>query len=558
MRFSLISLSIFLSLLTSHLNASSFETNRVLFLMSQGKVDDAIDLYRIIEQSTGKQDFELLQRIGLILLDQGIKSSEPEKQLTAIFGAGISTNDCAFYLFEEGLRSTFPQIQAVALNLLGRTQTDEAFELIHRMMGSPYALIRLEAAYQLALIKHPQATAQIEALMQKIDPIAIPLFPRLFALIGDNASLKILRKLLSNSDNAVRVAAIHSAVEFGRDDLLPQIRKLATQPNATQQEAAALALGAFQDTSSLDLLKRLCKSQHGAVQIAALSALYRLGVKEAAYPLVAIAKQGNLFAIQALAEIPGSEEVLVQLTQHPQVHVRLNASLILLEHKDRRALPGITSALVQDAREYAYAKIVSPGKALSAWKAIPSASHQGEEAQMLQELSLAFREELLENALTLPAEDFLKLAQAIFQSKQNDLVPLLIRLIVNLDTEEAAQLLKHYQQQTGAPLIRQYAALGLVKMKEEGPYVEALKSWVMAQQGIEILQFRPFLPADQRDPLNTYEMTPQESARLLVEALEVFAEEDDTHAIPLLLQALQQGHPHNRPVIAGLMLKYIQ
>lgn len=529
-----------------------YEGNRILFVLGQGQTEQALGLYQEHQKTRGKHDFALLQQMCHIILDRGFKSNEPEDQLMSIFGAGVAMNDSAFYLLEEGLKSPFPQIQVVALNFLGKSHHDEAAELINKMMASPYALIRLEAAHGLAQMKHPKATAQIESLMQKVDPKAAPLFPGLFALSGDDAALKILRKLMNHKDHEVRIAALISASETGRDELLPQIRKLASQHDIRQQEAAALALGTFQDQYSEALLRKLALSTHLNVQIAALKALYTLGIKESAIPLQNLAKSGNIFAIQALGTIPGSEETLVILAKTPQIQIRLNASLALLALKDDRCLGGLLDILLCDCRDLAFSEISTPGKALKAWKAIPSAQAQGEDSDLLLELSLQFREEVLVQALELKENTFLYLAGRLFEAKQNDLIPILVTLLANLDTDQSIAFLKREQQKAGAPLIRAYATLGLVKLKEEGNYTQLLKEWILSQKDREMMKFRTFVPFDMRE---TYELTPQETARFLIESIQVLAETQEQDSIDLLLHVLKEGHPRNRPVLAGLLLK---
>ena len=529
-----------------------YEGNRILFVLTQGKTEQALDLYEEYQKSRGKHDFTLLQQICHRILDQGFKSNDPEDQLMSIFGAGIAMSDSTFYLLEEGLRSPFPQIQMVALNFLGKSHQDEAGELINKMLASPYPIIRLEAAHQLAQIKHPKATIQLEALMQKVDPAFAALFPQLFALSGDDSALKILRKLMHHKDHEVRIATLLSAIETARDELLPHIRKLASQHDIRQQEAAALALGAFQDQQGEMILRKLSLSSHPNVQIAALNALYTLGLKEAAQPLQDLAKRGNIFAICSLASIPGSEEILIELTKNPQIQIRLNATLSLLELRDDRCLEGLLEILLCDSRDLAFGEISSPGKALKAWKAIPSVQAQGKDSALLQELSLQFREEILVKALELHENTFLSMASKVFEAKQNDLIPILVTLLINLDTEKAILFLKEAQQKAGAPLIRAYATLGLVKLKEEGDYVKLLKEWILSQKEREMMKFRTFVPFDNRD---TYELTPQETARFFIESIQELAETQEPDYIELLLHVLKEGHPRNRPVLAGLLLK---
>ena len=541
-------------LLSTHLEAN-YESNRILFVLSQGNVVQALELYQDFVESKGRQDFNLLQQMSLILLDQGFKSKEPEDQLMSLYGAGVAMNDGAFYVLEEGLRSPYPQIQVAAMNFLGNTHNDHAFELINRMMGSPHILIRLEAALQLAKIKHSKATAQIESLMQKVDSRAAAVFPQLFALVGDDASIKILRKLLNHPNHEVRIASMIGAASHGRDDLLPQIRKLASQHDVRQQEAACLALGIFQDQYSEPILRKLSGSPHGQVRVAALKTLYIFGNKESVPLLQELARDGDLFAIDALGSIPGSEDTLARLCQVDNTHIRLNAILSLLKLKDKRCISGLFEILISDPRDLAFAEVSSPGKGLKAWKAVPSANHQGDEAALLLELSLQFKETVLTLALELEEEYFLFLAAKLFEAKQNDLVPILVHLLANLDTEDSIALLKNVQQKAGAPLIRAYATLGLVKLKEEGHYSEHLKEWIIAGQNLDIMKFRTFVPFDMRDVASSYELTPQETSKFLIESIQVLAETQEQDSINLLLQLLKDGHPRNRPVIAGLLLR---
>lgn len=536
----------------------SYDANRILFSITQGKVDEGLSLYNSLAEMKGKHDFELLKQISLLILEQGVKSKDPEETVMALFGIGVAMNDRATFLLEEALHSPVPQIQLIALNFLARSQNDDAYEKIHQLMSSPFPPIRLEVAHQLALAKHPKATAQIEALMQKMDPRLHPVFPQLFSLVGDDAAFKILRKLLNHSDHNVRTAAILSAAKSGQDELLPTIRKIASQHDPRQQEAAAYSLGIFKDYSSLDTLKKLSSSAHLPVKIAALDALYQLGVQEVSEELEALALQGDLFAIHSLKEFPQGKQTLAKLMQNRKGAIRLNASLALLELKDRRALPGIAEILIRDLRDVAYAEVISPGKALSAWKEIPSLSYKEEEIPVIEELSLSFREDVLEKAIELPQEDFLKLATLIFETKQNDLIPLLVRLLVNIESEKTVQLLKQQSQKLGAPLIRNYCTLALAKMHIGDDSIENLKQWVIKQQEVNMLKFRTYIPFDLRASRDTYELTPQESARLLIESLEVLSEKEQKESLDLLLKVLREGHKKNRFVIAGFILKSVQ
>lgn len=537
---------------------SDVSSNRIMYLIHTEELEKALEEYHTCRLEKGKHDFALLQQLSLTLLDKGIKNSSPEIQLMTIFGAGISSNEKAFYLLEEGLHSSNPQIQIAALNFLARTQNDYSNILINKLVAAPHPLIRLEAAYQLALKKAPQATAQIEALMYKMDDDIIPIFPKLFAASGDEKAMKMLRKLLTHPDGLVRCEAILALAESGRDDLLPSIRMLASHQDIDQQEACAYALGVLKDEASIPTLKRLAHSANSSVRLAACAALNQFDDTELNERVIELAKAGDLFAIYALADFQGTEEVLAKFTKSSNLQIRINAAYALLKKQDSRCFEGLKEILISDHRDLAFTKILTPGKSLSAIKIIPCSFHNAEEASILQELSLSFREEILEACLELDEATFLKLASVIFENRQNDLIPFLTDLLVNLESSGSIALLKKEQQKAGAPLIRNYCNLALYRMGEEGPYEKNLCAWIKEQQAIDLMKFRAFVPLDMRDKEASYVLTPEETARLMISSLECIAQAQESKGIELLLEALVEGNSKNRYVLAGLLLRATQ
>lgn len=529
--------------------------HRILYLMQAGHTTEAVDAYREYTRTIGQHDFELLQQLGLVILDQGYRSSNAEVQLLTLFGAGVSANEKALYILEDSLSSPIPQLQLIGMSFLARYQNDDAEDALRRAMGSPHLLIRLEAAFHLAEKKSPTAAGQIESLMQKVPEEIAFLFPKLFAMVGNSQAINTLRRLLVNSKEDVRVEAILSAAEFGRDDLLPQIRTLATQHGYPQQEACCVALGQLKDESSAPRLQTLTKSGSPAVQLAALQGLYRLGRKEARNDIETLAKDGNPFAIIALGEMPGSEPVLRELVKSSNMVIRSNAALALLERQDPQCLAPIADVILKDSRDLAFVRITSPGKGLVSWKVIPSARQNFADNPVVFELSRSMREAALRKTLELPEKDFLQLASVIFDLQQNDLVPTLVDLIGNLQTPEAIAVLKKYQQKAGAPLIRNYCNLALYRMKVEGPYGENLRKWITKQQDEDLIRFRAFVPWEMRENENfAYQLTPEEASKLLVDSFESFAVTQDDKGVDVILEAIRNGNPKNKYALAGLLI----
>ncbi len=533
--------------------------HHIAYLMQCKRLDPSIQLYQEYRQTLGKHDLDLLQQLALILLEQGAHQNDPEKQLLSIFGSGVAGIASCFSILEEGILSSHPQTQMAAIQFLARTQDDRSDELLNRAMASDYFFARMEAAYQLSLRKAKTAVGQIEALMYRVPHQLRFFFPEFFALIGTSDAIGVLRHLMDDTFTMVRVEAILSAARHGRDDLLPQIRKAVTHLNGAEQEACATALGQLKDSQSLLLLQKLADSPSSNVRLAALRSLYLLGQTAAQERVIEMAKQHNLFAIHLLANMSETEETLAPLLASENIQVRLNAAISLLKHRDPRSVQSILEILIRDTRDLGMQPQFSVGNSLLSWKIIPSALQHMEQAQYdLQAITLNQREKLLADCLELPERDFLYIAEQIFRSKQTELIPLLVNLLENLQTPAALQLLKEKAQAAGQPLLRIYCNLALFRLKQSGPHEQIIREWLAHQKDTEMIRFRPTIPWSMRMIDSHFELTPEESSRLLIEAYEAIADRHDEKSIDTLLEMIRTGHPNNRYVLAGLLIRAIQ
>lgn len=532
-------------------------SHHVLFLMRSGDTSKALETYKIYQTQQGQHDFELIQEMGLLLLDQGCRNPDAEIRLMTAFGAGISLNERTIYILEAGMDSGIPELQIVSLNFLGQFQNDQADAILQKAMNVAHPLIRLEAAYIMAQKKTPRAYAYAESLMHRYEGPLTSVFPPFFAMIGSKEAIQMLRKLMSNSNEDVRISAILSAAKYGRDDLLPKIRTLATHHEKAQQEACAYALGCLKDEKGISKLEMLAHSKVPHVQWAACKSLYDLGRKEYKAILEKAAKNKDLYAITLLGDIQGSEELLAALALDPNLQVKVNATIALLHLQDSRCLPGLKEILIADHKGLCLSKTSSKGRSLQAWRATPCAKQNFKDDPYIFEASLNMREDLLEAALDLPEKDFLSLAKTIFRNQQNDLIPLLVNLLEQLNTPGAIDLLKQYQQQVGAPLIRNYCNLALYNLKEKGPYGENIRTWISQMHHEELIRFRPFLPRELREDGEPYKLTPQDNSSLLIASFESFVSNKDENGIDVLLDAIQNGHAKNKYALAGLLMRAI-
>ncbi|MBS0629019.1 MAG: HEAT repeat domain-containing protein [Verrucomicrobia bacterium] len=532
--------------------------SQIAYLMQVQQPEKSIALYNRYKNELGKHDFEVLQQMALILLEQGARASDQETQLLSIFGSGIASRAASLDVLEAGIKSTHAETQLASIQFLGRMQDDRTDELLVKAMSSEFFQARLEAAMHLASRKHKTSVGQIESLMYRVPPQARFFFPQFFALIGTSDAISILRHLMEDSTAAVRVEALLCAARFGRDDLLPTIRMNITHSNVAEQEAAAFAVGLLKDSSSIPKLKRLYNSSTSNVQISAARSLLILGDPEAKDFLIQQAKACNPFAIVTLADIPEGKEVLATLCNHPDLAIRINAAISLLKQRDPRCRKTIIEILVRDVRDMGFTPQISLGRTMLALKPVFSATQQPTTFFDIQAATLGIRQQLLVELMHLPEEDFLTIAKMIFESEQADLIPTLVSLLESLQTDGAIALLKTKAQQAGMPLIRAYCNLALFRMGKEGPYEAYLKEWLSRNKDGEMIRFRPVVTIDKRMINSPHELTPEDSSRLLIEVYQTLAERQQESSIDILLDAIANGNIKNRYVLAGLLLRTLQ
>ncbi len=526
--------------------------------MQAKEIEKSIGLYLRYREELGKHDFEILQQMALILLEQGARSPDMETQLLSIYGSGIASVSSSLDILEAGIKSEHAETQVASIQYLGGLQDDRSDELLVKAMSSNFFYARMEAAMHLAGRKHKTSVGQIESLMYRIPPEARFFFPQFFALIGTSDAITILRQLMEDKHTSVRVEALLSAARFGRDDLLPAVRRNITHVNIAEQEAAAFAVGVLKDSKSIKKLKNLYSNSPINVQIAAARSLHILGDPDAKHFLINQAKKNNLFAIITLADIPEGKDTLAQLCHHPELAIRMNAGISLLKHRDPRCKTALIEILVRDASDMGISPQMSIGKTMLAFKPVFSSAQHANSLYDVRGATLSMRQQILLDAMHLSEKDFMQIAKLIFDSKQSDLIPTLVTLLENLQTPDAIALLKEKAVQTGTPLIRAYCDLALYRMSQEGPYGENVKNWIIRNKDSAMIQFQPMVPLDQRIADSPYELTPENNSRLLIESFQSLSDKQHESSLDILLDTLKSGNPKNRYVLAGLLLRTLQ
>ena len=537
----------------------ALDKEHVAYLMQSQEIDGAISLYETYKQELGRHDFEILVHLATIILEQGIRSDDLNVQLSSLFGTAQANIHSSLDILEQGIRSQNFETQMASIQLLAHMQDDRGDELLTKAMASPFLMARMEAGFYLASRKHRKASGHIEALMYKLPREFWFYFPQFFALIGTSDSIEVLKKLMEDPISMTRVEAILNVARFNRDDLLPKVRAHATHLHLDEQEACALALGLLKDSKSIPLLQQLSRSSSPPVKLSALRSLYLLGDTQALFPIFDLAKQNDLFAISLLGDLPGGEEILLELTKNPNIHVRFNAAFSLLKRRDPRSLPAIEEFLLRDSKDLGFQPHTSIGHSMSAWKVVPSLQQNVKKLPFdLNAMTAQVREQLLAGCLELPEADFLKLASAIFNHCEFDLIPLLVVLLENQHSPAAIDLLKRNAERAGSPWTRMYCNLSLYRLKISGPYEDRIRRWVASAQSQEMIKFRPSLPWNLRNDSSPFELTPEENTRLLFESYQALSDRHDEKGIEIILKGLKEGHPKNRYALAGLLIYTLQ
>lgn len=551
-------LSILLTVITfarAFSDHSELDQRHALYLMHTQEVEQAIDRYLELAEKTGSQNYEILQQMALSLMRQGSKSKDPQVQILSMYGAGLANSAQSIDILETGINSHNPEAQMVALHFIANSPDDYSSRLLSEAMSSQFLMMRMEAAYYMAAKKHPRAVGHIESLMHRLPEFFKPYFPNFFALAGTSEAMAILTHLLDDPHPVVRIGAILSAAAFGRDDLLPHIRKKASHAHSAELEAIALALGTLKDSSSVPTLRKMTQIGSDTLKISAFKALHNLGDTTVQSSLTDLALQGNVFAVEALGSMHGSEDTLLKLANARDLQIRVNAAISLLKLGDSRCVPYLYEIFVKDIRDLALQPLFSMGRGAQAIKVIPSADLRSKDPTIDLSYSLGIKEQLLQQSAALEEGAFLTLAEMIFLSKQNALIPSVIYHLEQMQSQGALSLLMKYSQKTGMPFLRGYCNLALYRLQLEGPYEKQLIQWIEDQKHEELIQLRAMVPNSTKMDQTNFALTPEETSRLLIDAFTAIAARQNEKSITLLLKAIQKGNPLNRYALAGLLLR---
>lgn len=536
------------------------EIGRIFYHIARKDYNRAIDEYLTYHEKTYAHRFDVLQEFATHLIESGIQSPDAETQILSLYGLGMSGLPTGVNILSRAIQSEHPYVQALTLQLLGKMYDDHVDDLLSQALHSNFLMIRFEALFQLASRKSSVTLGNIESLLNRLPKPFHVFFPELFAVHHTPESVSALKKMISDSYPPLRLATIAAVIKHQIDELLPSIRSMATHPSPSEQEACATALGYMRDLSSLDRLKQMSEASHFEAKLASLRSLCFLGYEEYEKKVIEEAKGKNLFTIPLLGELAGGNELLKELCKDPDQNVRINAAIALLMKKDDACMDVLHEIFTLGDKQLGLTPHHSMGHTLFAWKTIPLASVKSDMRENVLAVTLQFLSELLKASIDLPEEQFLKIANDLFQAQQNVFAPLLMHLLEQRATDGCIALLKRKTQELGNPLVRSYANLALYRLGIEGPYRENVMSWINHSKELDMIRFLPIADRKSKEsaPITPYQLTPEESSSLLIESFETIASKHEPESIVHLLKTMRDGNEKNRYALSGLLIRATQ
>lgn len=540
----------------THLMAEEkIHKEHILYLMQAQKFKQALTNYKEYCKQNQKPDFDLLQKLAYIILEQGSLNSEEDIQMLTMFGAGQARSVKSISILSKGLDNTNPKIQLVALHFLANLEDNKIDSYLLKAMSSPVLMTRLEALYMMSKRKHICALGQIEALMNHLPQEFRPLFPELLATLGTKEAKGYLKSFFHDNNINVRLSSIIHASLTGQDDLLPFIQQRAKHPHIAEIEACIFSFSLFNDYSSIPFIQSMTNHESQNVSLASHLALYHMGDKSHLEAIEKLALKGDIFATIALGQMEGSENTLHKLLNYHEKVIRANAALALLEKKDFRALSVVKEFLFSNQYDEGLRPVYSLGRTQMAFDIVHSASSKKEDRSTSLALLQSVKEYVLTKCLELPEENFLKLAKELFAQEERDLYPLLTYLLQNLKTPAAIEFLKTEARKAKTPIVRDWCNLALFRMQIEGPYEQYVRNWVQYQSQNELIQLKEYIPWQMRLQKDSYVLTAQEKSSLMMEMITALLSKKDISNLDTVLNVWLKGNEKNRYVLAGLLMK---
>lgn len=473
--------------------------------------------------------------------------------IMTLFAASACHHPFSSILSQKLLHHPHPIVQLCAIQTLSGLNTKDSFAILIEALRSDYPFIRLEAAYQIAKKRTKDSFYHIDALSHKVPEELLVHMPELFALESSPASMKRLLQFLYSEDEEL---VIHTLLAIGKYHLHSFAdRLLLMKPSSPAVlEALAFALQAVDREESFTYLHEMLQCSDPCVQTQATVSLLFLGDYSCQDHLKKLTSEGNLFAIDALSELPSIDFLTYPINECSKIH-SLNKAIAMLRQKDASCLPQVKQLLSQK-EETLLLPSFSTGFTRTYLDIEPLYLYEKEQRPFLQEQSLALKESLLVQALELHESAFIELATYLLDQQVIDLYPCLIELLVNKRSESAIQLLEKEQHRVGCPYNRAFATLALFSIgnqQEESRLAPILDF----SRNVEEKSYRQPLPWASLSTFleDSRKQQATTKARLYIETIEALAQSSSEQAIQTLIDELQKAPTPYVPFVCAALLQ---
>jgi len=477
--------------------------------------------------------------------------NDPDAVIMTLLASASCHHPMSNYLSKELLKNPQPIIQLCAVQALSQINTSLADSILCEALRSDYPLIRLEAAYKIACKHSKDAFFHVDALSHKLPLPLLPFMPELFAIEGSVGSMHRLQHLLYDKNEEV---VIHTLLAIGTQNLTSFSDKILslTPHSPAVLEALTFALRTADQKRAIDKLQTLLNHQNGCVQIQAALSLAFLG--EASYQehILRLAKEGNLFALQALSECPNAD--FFSLPPEKSKSFVLNKAIAMLQQKDASCLDDIKKILLYNENAVLFCS-PSNGYTLTYWDCAPLESFEKEQQPLLYEQSLSCKEEILIQSLELHEQAFFELASYIFDHQIIPLYPCLVDLLHNQESDNGIELLQTESYRVGAPYNRAFAKLTLYRLGVE-------KDEACLEQILEFARQKEDRPWRFPVPWASFvrsedrgkEQQTNANARLYIDTLQALSQSSSDKAIAILVSELDKAPTQYVPFVCAALL----
>jgi len=473
-------------------------------------------------------------------------SQDIDTTIMTLLATSASHHPLSISICKNFMHSRSPLIQLIAVQSLARTNGVDS--LLLEALRSDFVAVRLEAAWQIAQRRSENSFFHIDALYHKLPAPFRPHMAQLYAQERSSGSVYRLRQMLYDTDDDVVTSALLAIGRHNVSELNSEIVNL-TAHAPRILEALSYALQTNESRSARQRLHKLCQHTDPHVQLQASLSLIKLGEFSSVNSIVAVAEEGNLYALSALGSCKTPLPSIPQISTS-RTH-KINYALSLLEHKDAACVPYLKEILSL-AEDEILTLSFSPAHTHSYWEISTLYSFPSSHRPMLYERSLMAKEHLLAQTLELDDRSFLDIAHFIFQQGRIELYPMLLSLMKNKRSDGVIELLRNESTRVGAPYNRAGATLGLIQLG------------FLPESNLEIvLEFSrekkeqpwryplPHLgPEEQTDKKNQAST----SAQIYIEALETLSRSGSDQSITLLTKELSHAPTHFLPFVIEALL----